>query len=155
MSVSPFEFLVLVLASWRASRFLALDSLTESMRDELEAWAHRRQLPVDPERAARESGIPRALRITGVTETVYGPRRFWRGKLAELVSCPYCVSFWIACATYVIYVCVVGRWSDVPLLANAITAWGVAGAVAVIARYDVGGGKEERLVQAVEESVDE
>ena len=49
----------------------------------------------------------------------------WRDKLQELISCPYCISVWVAAAL----VAVTDQYTSVPL---PVAAWGAVAAGALV-----------------------
>lgn len=123
MSITPFEFIVLVLAAWRATRFVTMDSLTDGWRERVERWVWKK-----------------------------GDRQVaWRDKVSELVGCGFCAGYWVSGITLAVFLVAASRWHEAPVLVHGIEWWAVAGGQALFNRYDVGGGKEERLVRAIEQ----
>jgi uncharacterized protein DUF1360 len=98
--------LVLGLASFRATRFVVFDSLTDPFRERIEMW----------HAVKHESWI--------------------RTKIRDLFSCPYCVGFWLSLITLLVYVSAVDQWSGTSLWVHAVEVWAVAGVQALLNKWD-------------------
>lgn len=91
----------LVLAVYRAARFLTHDTLTQEWRQRLFDWAWEE--PTDPETGVKLPPVPRAS---------------WRSYVWGLLSCPLCLGVWISAVFYVAWVN--WSWSHPPLVILAI-----------------------------------
>ena len=97
--MTPFGFVVVVAATYGATRFVVVDSLLRGPRNWLiERLYPQVFLPTDS-RDARAM-----LRVAGdhgarVPDNAPG----WRGKLAELLACPYCAGWWIGLVLFACY----------------------------------------------------
>lgn len=77
-------FIVLSAATYRIARFLVLDSLIDEWRDRL----YLKLLPPIP----------------GTTLSL------WRRKVADLMTCSYCATVWVAAAVTVFWSLVLADW---------------------------------------------
>lgn len=97
---------LLAFASYRATQLVVWDTIGDGLRLRLKVW-----------RARREASRVRAF-------------------LDNLISCTYCAGWWLSMAAYVAYVTAAGQWDDRPLIVHAVSAWAVAGAQALLSRWD-------------------
>lgn len=105
--IDPVTFLVLALTTYRITRFAILDTLIDEPRDAVHSWLLR----VDD-----DGDIP-----------------MWRFKLQDLLSCPYCLSVWVAAAVVAFWSLVVrDEWLGWPFLLIGPAA---AGASLIPYRY--------------------
>jgi hypothetical protein len=74
-------FVILAFATYRIARFLVLDTLIDGPRDKFHDWLTK----------------PESLSV-------------WRLKLAELLTCPYCITVWVAAGVTVFWSLVVDEW---------------------------------------------
>lgn len=91
------DFLLVIAAAlvgYRAARLVTTDSLFEGTRDRLETWGHLTSLVLGTEE--------RSYRWVEIG----GRQRPWltilRGKFVDLVTCPYCIGFWLTLAAWFI-----------------------------------------------------
>lgn len=98
MIPSPLVLLVLVLASWRVWRLVALDDFPPVV------WARNRAV--------------------GVTWTEEGLPVFARPMLAKFIPCPWCSGFWIGAAWYVAWIVwpTCALYAAVPFAMNTVWA---------------------------------
>ncbi|MEU7323404.1 DUF1360 domain-containing protein [Streptomyces griseoviridis] len=59
-----------------------------------------------------------------------------RGAAVTLISCPYCMGWWISGALLATLLLVTGRFDDAPLLTHGIEWFAVAGAAVLLNRID-------------------
>lgn len=59
-----------------------------------------------------------------------------RAFIRQLVSCIYCIGFWLSAATTVTYLTVAGQWGTAPLAVHGIECFAVAGGQALLNRWD-------------------
>lgn len=85
MTNSCFLFIVLALATFRVSRLIALDSLTEPVREWLRVKGSLEQIRHTPQ------GEERRVLFVGL----------W-GWIFRLVTCIWCVSIWVSAAIVVL-----------------------------------------------------
>lgn len=107
MIVLTLRVLVVGLAAYRLARAVANDSITEPFRD----WLYVGAYGDDPQ--------PGDEPVGGI---------FWRWAYA-LVSCPFCIGFWISLALYAL-------WVNAGWTRPFIGAVAVAGVAALLAGYD-------------------
>ena len=96
-------FVVVALASYRAARIVATDTISDAFRDRVYrfAWAD----PDDP-RYLDLGPAPGEAHVVG-DRILPKPVAPWRTYVYGLVSCPLCIGVWIAAAFYVAW-----RWWD-------------------------------------------
>ncbi len=115
MTVEPWEFALVALAAYRITRFIVVDSLLGRTASEDEP---------------RGSGL--RLRLDQFAYDDEGEDRSWlRGKVGDLLTCSWCLGFWVSVAT-------LAAWTaDVEWLRWAVTGFAVAGAQGFVAsRYN-------------------
>lgn len=93
-------------AAYRLTQFVVWDSLLDSARTRLELW--------------------QANRLTSP----------FRAFVRQLLSCIYCIGFWLAVAVTVIYLTAARQWDAAPLIVHGIECWAVAGGQALLNRWD-------------------
>ncbi|MER5699476.1 DUF1360 domain-containing protein [Streptomyces mirabilis] len=59
-----------------------------------------------------------------------------RNAAVTLISCPYCMGWWISGALLAVYLLVTGQFDDAPLLIHGIEWFAVAGAAVLLNRVD-------------------
>lgn len=67
---SPFDIVLAALAAHRAARAVAVDTITQPLRERLEEWS--------------------------VTDGISDRQLAVREKVVELVHCPHCIGFWLS-----------------------------------------------------------
>ncbi|WP_326768662.1 DUF1360 domain-containing protein [Streptomyces sp. NBC_01591] len=97
---------VLAFAAYRATQLAVHDTLLDPARDRIFAWQERR-----PESRLREFVI-------------------------TLISCTYCMGWWISGAILAAYLLATGKFADTPLLVHGIEWFAVAGGQALLNRWD-------------------
>ncbi|MBC9729277.1 DUF1360 domain-containing protein [Streptomyces sp. TRM68367] len=93
-------------AAYRATQLGVHDSILDPARERLAAW-HSRNLDSKP-----------------------------RAFLIQLISCIYCLGWWISGAVLATYLLATGTWHDAPLLIHGIEWFAVAGVQALLNRRD-------------------
>ena len=97
-------FIVLALATFRVSRLIALDSITEPVREWLRVKGSLEQVRHTPQ------GEERRILLVGL----------W-GWLFRLVTCVWCVSIWVA-AAIVVMMRFAGGWFEYIAFALALSS---------------------------------
>jgi hypothetical protein len=105
-----FGFVVVALAAFRLTRVVTTDKISLPLRDRLYDFAWNDDDPVA---------------IPGTHPTAYSPRARapWRTWLWTLLTCGWCLGFWVAAATYSAW-----RWWDTEAVRAVITVFAIAGA---------------------------
>lgn len=106
--MTALQYVIVALAAYRLTRFFVKDSLIGFGPDSGSAISQR----ID-QFAYDEEGTDRS---------------FWRGKAGDLLTCTWCLGFWISAATYTVAAISLREWSGQPLLWHGIAIFGVAGA---------------------------
>ena len=83
-------------------------------------------------RAVALDSITEGFRQT-IEDRTIGSR--W-AKLGELVTCGFCVSFWTAGITYLVWLLSTSRWSEQSALEHGIMWWAIAGAACFVIALD-------------------
>lgn len=104
--VTVVELAVLALAAYRATQLFVYDTVGDPARNRLHVWHARR-----PDSAAR-------------------------GWVIALISCVYCTGWWLSGATLAAYLTATGGWGAAPWLVHGIEWFAVAGAAALLNRWD-------------------
>jgi len=106
------SLLLLALACYRVTRFLVHDSLMGASPDSGSWWS---------------------TVIDGFGYQEGGENRSWiRGKIADLLTCHYCLSFWICLAGYV---ALAGVPKDGYAVADGVTVFALAGLVSLVYEF--------------------
>ncbi|WP_327345968.1 DUF1360 domain-containing protein [Streptomyces europaeiscabiei] len=100
------ELAVLAAAGYRATQLAVHDTILDPVRDKVFAW--RARLPESK------------------------PRTF----VIALMSCVYCMGWWVSGALLAIWLLATGRWHEAPLLVHGIEWFAVAGAAVLLNRVD-------------------
>jgi hypothetical protein len=100
------ELVLLGAAGYRATQLAVHDTILDPVRDRLHAWHEQR-----PESATREFVI-------------------------TLISCVYCMGWWISGALLATYLLASGQWHGTPLLLHGVEWLAVAGAAVFLNRID-------------------
>ena len=110
--LDPWPFLIVALASFRITRFLVFDSLVGANIESgsrfaaaLDVWAW-------------DDGADRP-----------GFGGWVRDKIGTLLSCPWCVGFWVAVAA-------VAWWAELPDARWVLVPWAVAGAASILSTWE-------------------
>ncbi|MEW2066658.1 DUF1360 domain-containing protein [Streptomyces sp. NPDC007346] len=104
--ITVWELVLLAFAGYRGTQLAVHDSILDPVRDRIHEWHEAR-----PESGAREFVI-------------------------TLISCVYCMGWWISGALLATYLLVTGSWTGTPLLVHGIEWLAVAGAAVAINRVD-------------------
>ncbi|MFJ6014474.1 DUF1360 domain-containing protein [Streptomyces sp. NPDC092952] len=104
--ISPAELALLALAGYRGTQLVVHDSILDSARIQLDAWQQKR-----PTSAVRDAVV-------------------------TLISCVYCTGWWVAGALLATWLLVTGTWGSAPLLVHGVEWLAVAGAAALLNRWD-------------------
>ncbi|WP_433856665.1 DUF1360 domain-containing protein [Streptomyces kronopolitis] len=100
------ELALLALAGYRGTQLLVHDSILDPARDRVDIWHQKR-----PESTARTAVV-------------------------TLISCVYCTGWWVAGALLLTWLLVTGTWDEAPLLVHGVEWLAVAGAAALLNRWD-------------------
>lgn len=100
------ELAVLGTAAYRATQLGVHDTILEPARQHLATW-HANNLDSKP-----------------------------RGFLLQLISCIYCLGFWLSGITLLVYLLATGCWHDAPVIVHGIEWFAVAGVQALLNRRD-------------------
>jgi hypothetical protein len=113
--LTPFEMLAVALAAYRITRFFVWDSLIgfhpgsmSKMSQRLTNWAW----------------------VNDRTERDGQDRSWLRGKIGDLLTCQYCLGFWIVCATWAAF-----RWGP-EWVRVGVFVWAIAGGQALLSSID-------------------
>lgn len=104
--ITLLELGVLGIAAYRATQLGVHDSILDPLRDRVFAW-----------HATRPDSRPRDFVVT-------------------LISCTYCLGWWISGAILLTYLLATGQIDDAPLLVHGIEWLAIAGAQALLNRRD-------------------
>lgn len=105
--VSPPELALLVLAAYRGTQLAVHDTILDTPRSWIFDW-HARKDPTSPVRAA----------------------------VVSLISCVYCMGWWVSGAFLAAWLLATGQWHDAPLLLHGVEWFAVAGGQALLNRWD-------------------
>jgi hypothetical protein len=97
---------LLGLAGYRGTQLAVHDTILDPARDRVIAWHERRQ-----DSAARNAVV-------------------------TLISCVYCMGWWVSGALLATYLLVTGTWHQAPLLVHALEWLAVAGLAVLLNRLD-------------------
>lgn len=100
------ELALLALAGYRATQLAVHDSILDPVRDRIFAWYEK-----------RPGSGPRTAVIT-------------------LISCVYCMGWWIAGALLATWLLATGTWHSAPLVVHGAEWLAVAGAAVLLNRWD-------------------
>lgn len=100
------EFALLALAGYRGTQLLVHDSILDPARARVDAWHQNR------------------------------PDSTVRTAVVTLISCVYCTGWWVAGALLATWLLTTGTWADAPLLVHGVEWLAVAGAAALLNRWD-------------------
>lgn len=97
---------LLAFASYRATQLAVHDSLLDPVRDRIIDWQQHK-----PDAAGRHA-------------------------LVTLISCVYCMGWWLSGTVLATYLLAAGRWHSAPLVVHGIEWLAVAGGQALLNRWD-------------------
>ncbi|MFF0092695.1 DUF1360 domain-containing protein [Streptomyces canus] len=100
------ELALLALAGYRATQLAVHDTILEPARGVVFAWHSRK--------------VDSTMRTAATT----------------LISCPYCMGWWISGALLATWLLVTGQFDDAPLLVHGVEWFAVAGAAVLLNRID-------------------
>jgi hypothetical protein len=110
--MEPLTFVILVFAAYRITRFFILDTLIGADLDSGSRWSQR---------------------LDRFAYTDQGEdRSWWRGRVGDLLSCYYCLGFWVAFSTYCLWYRL--WWWDINWT-QGIEVWAVAGGAVALMRF--------------------
>lgn len=97
-------------AASRAVQLVVHDTIGDPLRDRLNTW-----------------------HMNGV-----GPGRSNKSRsfIRNLLSCTYCVGWWLSIITTLVYLVAAGQWGAASIWVHAVECWAVAGIQAIINRVD-------------------
>ncbi len=127
MSTSFFLVLILGLAAYRITRFIVSDSLLDGIRNKLISILFAPDELTEPQLDEEGNYQPPVLDEPYRIDIP----RFWAvtfGKLGELITCRFCIGFWVSLALYLSY----QQWG----LAWPIMAFAVAGVQALLGGWE-------------------
>jgi hypothetical protein len=105
--LGPAEFALLILASYRITRFFVRDSLIGFGED---------------------SGSAMSVRIDAFAYNTDGSDRSWiRGKIGDLLTCVWCLGFWVSAGCYFAFVAATGRLGEFPVAVDVLSVFAIAG----------------------------
>ncbi|MGW5925251.1 DUF1360 domain-containing protein [Streptomyces anulatus] len=104
--ISLAELLLLAAAGYRGTQLLVHDTILDPVRDRLHAWHEQR------------------------------PTSMARTAVVTLISCVYCMGWWVSGALLALYLLLTGQFHGVPLLLHGIEWFAVAGAAVFLNRID-------------------
>lgn len=108
--LEPWAFIIVALAAFRITRFFVLDSLIGANVD---------------------SNSKFAMKLDAWAFDAHGEERGWlRGKVADLLTCTYCLGFWVTVATYAAWL------ADFRYARTVIYVFAVAGVQAFLNHLD-------------------
>ncbi|UQA95628.1 DUF1360 domain-containing protein [Streptomyces halobius] len=100
------ELALLGFAGYRATQLAVHDTILDPVRDRIHAWHERR-----PESATRTFVV-------------------------TLISCVYCLGWWISGALLAAYLLTTDQWTGTPLLLHGLEWFAVAGVAVFLNRWD-------------------
>lgn len=113
IAIDWFVFTILSLAAFRITRFFLFDSL------------------MGMGLVGAEFASPLAAKVDKFGYDKDGNNRtLIRGKIADLLSCPWCLGFWISAACYFAYLGATVGWAGItatPLVVHGVTVFAIAG----------------------------
>lgn len=105
--MTALQYVVVVLAAYRITRFFVKDSLIgfgpdsgSKVSSRLDKWAYN------------DDGTDRS---------------FLRGKVGDLLTCTWCLGFWVSLIVYVVAAVSLGEWASQPLAFHGVAIFAVAG----------------------------
>lgn len=104
--ITAWELALLAFAGYRGTQLAVHDTILDPARDRIHEWHEQR-----PESTAREFVV-------------------------TLISCVYCMGWWISGVILAIYLLVTGQFTGTPLLVHGIQWLAVAGAAVFLNRVD-------------------
>jgi hypothetical protein len=105
--MTALQYAVIVLASYRITRFFVKDSLIGFGPD---------------------SGSKVSVRLDQWAYDNDGAdRTFVRGKVGDLLTCVWCLGFWVSAVVYTAAAVALGEWGGQPLAFHGIAVFAVAG----------------------------
>lgn len=104
--ISLAELVLLALAGYRTTQFLVHDSILGPVRSRVDDWQQAR-----PDAAARAAVV-------------------------TLISCVYCIGWWVSGALLATWLLVTGGFDRAPLLVHGMEWPAVAGAAVLLNRWD-------------------
>ncbi|GAA2948299.1 DUF1360 domain-containing protein [Kitasatospora cinereorecta] len=96
----------LALAGYRGTQLVVHDALLDPVRIRIDAWQQKR------------------------------PTSAFRDAVVTLISCVYCTGWWVAGALLATWLLVTDTWDQAPVLVHGIEWLAVAGAAALLNRWD-------------------
>lgn len=104
----PFlQLVVLAAASYRITRFFVWDSL----------------MGANP-----ESGTAFSQWVDEFAYTEDGSDRSWlRGKIGDLLVCPWCMGWWVSVAVYGVWAWATDQWTGYPIAVHVLSVFAIAG----------------------------
>ncbi|MDX3345901.1 DUF1360 domain-containing protein [Streptomyces sp. ME02-6987-2C] len=100
------ELVLLAFAGYRATQLAVHDTILDPARNALFSW-HSRKI---------DSPV--------------------RSATVQLISCPYCMGWWIAGVLLAVWLLVTGQFDQAPLLVHGVEWFAVAGAAVLLNRLD-------------------
>jgi hypothetical protein len=97
---------ILALAGYRATQLAVWDSILDPVRGRIIDWQTRQP----------ESGL--------------------RTAVVTLITCPYCMGWWLSGAILSTYLLATGQWTGAPLVVHGLEWLAVAGGAVLLNRWD-------------------
>ncbi|MFC8882971.1 DUF1360 domain-containing protein [Streptomyces cinereoruber] len=104
--ISPVELALLALAGYRGTQLVVHDSILDAPREAFDRWQQKK------------------------------PHAAGRAAVVTLISCIYCTGWWVSGALLAVWLLVTDTWSGVPVLVHGFEWLAVAGAAALLNRWD-------------------
>ena len=119
VNITPFHFVILSIATFRITRLIVSDRITQGLRD----FCMIISASTDPETGS--TYIVRTKRVRGV-----------RRAIGEIMGCPWCMGMWIAVVALALYVAAtvysfVSAWAIIFIFALAGSASVIQSAVSI------------------------
>lgn len=132
MLLEPFALLVIALAAYRFAHVAAgADSLLEGVQDRIKAWAWEVDDCGDVLTDACEA--PTLRPVAGDHEGWHWAAAVARGKVAALLTCPFCLGYWVG----LVMLCVwAARWPWALGWRGWITSLAIAGVQSFLTAID-------------------
>ncbi|MFE0763701.1 DUF1360 domain-containing protein [Streptomyces smyrnaeus] len=120
------ELALLAFAGYRGTQLLVHDSILDPVRDWLIGAKADEDAQGDQKPGAEETDTDDADAEVSTARAV----------IITLVTCVYCMGWWVAGALLLTWLLVTGTWSEAPLLVHGIEWLAVAGAAVLLNRWD-------------------
>jgi len=124
LAVGALELVVLIAASYRVTRFLVEDSLFGF------GPSSESRMSVRVDRFAYFDATDSEV-LSG--DRLDGEGRTWvREKIGDLLTCVFCLGFWVSAAVYMAFILATGSWGAADPVVHGISVFAVAGGQAFL-----------------------